>query len=146
MSPATHGNKDAKAIGVRLREARAAAGLSQRQLGRPTTPYTAAYISRLEAGARVPTYDALRSFAAPLGVTAEWLETGNSAPAAVELSLSRLRFEVSKHADSYKALADEAVAGGASAHAALYASVEIALASAASLIAVAVRALRPSSN
>jgi predicted transcriptional regulator len=41
-----------KAVGRRLKEARDRSGLSQRQLAFPGC--TAAYISRIEAGARVP--------------------------------------------------------------------------------------------
>lgn len=75
--PRVAGHKDAKAIGRRLKQARDEAGLSQRQLAKQTT-MTAAYISRLEAGARTPTVDALRAFAVPLNVDPGWLETGTA--------------------------------------------------------------------
>ena len=53
---------DPAAVGRRLKEARLAAGLSQRQLSFPGC--SAAYISRLEAGDRVPSLQLLRKLAA----------------------------------------------------------------------------------
>jgi tetratricopeptide (TPR) repeat protein len=64
------------AAGERLHAARKAAGLSQRQLSFPGC--TAAYISRIEAGARTPSYQVLREFAKRLGVTADYLATGDT--------------------------------------------------------------------
>src|SRR6267378_6532761 len=61
-------------VGLRLREARERAGLSQRQLAFPGC--TAAYISRLEAGARVPSLQMVNQLAARLDVTGQWLATG----------------------------------------------------------------------
>ena len=52
---------DPAAVGRRLKEARLAAGLSQRQLSFPGC--SAAYISRLEAGDRVPSLQLLRKLA-----------------------------------------------------------------------------------
>ena len=63
-----------KAVGQRLREARERAGLSQRQLAFPGC--TAAYISRLEAGARVPSLQMVNQLAARLDVSGQWLATG----------------------------------------------------------------------
>lgn len=65
---------DAGAAGRRLKEARLAAGLSQRQLSFPGC--SAAYISRLEAGQRVPSLQLLRKIAAKLGADEEFLATG----------------------------------------------------------------------
>ena len=65
---------DAAAAGLRLKEARIAAGLSQRQLAFPGC--SAAYISRLEAGHRVASLQLLRKIAAKLGVDEEFLATG----------------------------------------------------------------------
>lgn len=67
---------DPKAVGKRLRSAREAAGLTQRQLAFPGC--TAAYISLIEAGSRVPSYQILREFSRRLGVGAEYLATGAS--------------------------------------------------------------------
>ncbi|HEY6963366.1 MAG TPA: tetratricopeptide repeat protein [Gaiellaceae bacterium] len=64
----------AKAVGVRLKDARTRAGLSQRQLAFPGC--TAAYISRLEAGARVPSLQMINQLALRLDVTGQWLATG----------------------------------------------------------------------
>src|SRR5919198_3008491 len=61
-------------IGVRLRRFRREQGLSQRQLAERGV--TAAYISRIEAGARQPSVKALRVLARKLGVSADYLETG----------------------------------------------------------------------
>src|SRR4051794_29840305 len=63
-----------KEVGRRLKEARDRAGLSQRQLAFPGC--TAAYISRLEAGARVPSLQMINQLAARLDVTGQWLATG----------------------------------------------------------------------
>ncbi|MDQ3065700.1 MAG: tetratricopeptide repeat protein [Actinomycetota bacterium] len=65
---------DAAAAGGRLKEARLAAGLSQRQLAFPGC--SAAYISRLEAGQRVASLQLLRKIAAKLGADEEYLATG----------------------------------------------------------------------
>lgn len=63
-----------KEVGRRLKEARDRAGLSQRQLAFPGC--TAAYISRLEAGARVPSLQMVNQLAARLDVSGQWLATG----------------------------------------------------------------------
>src|SRR5436305_6381159 len=63
-----------KEVGVRLKAARERAGLSQRQLA--FLGGTAAYISRLEAGARVPSLQMVNQLALRLYVSAQWLATG----------------------------------------------------------------------
>jgi len=65
---------DAASAGQRLKDARIAAGLSQRQLAFPGC--SAAYISRLEAGQRVASLQLLRKIAAKLGADEEYLATG----------------------------------------------------------------------
>jgi transcriptional regulator with XRE-family HTH domain len=65
---------DPAAVGRRLKEARLAAGLSQRQLSFPGC--SAAYISRLEAGDRVPSLQLLRKIAARLDADEQYLATG----------------------------------------------------------------------
>ena len=65
---------DPAAVGRRLKEARLAAGLSQRQLSFPGC--SAAYISRLEAGDRVPSLQLLRKLAAKLNADEQYLATG----------------------------------------------------------------------
>jgi tetratricopeptide (TPR) repeat protein len=65
-------------LGHRLREARERAGMSQRQLAFPGC--TAAYISRLEAGARVPSLQMINELASRLGVSSSWLAVGVDAP------------------------------------------------------------------
>jgi transcriptional regulator with XRE-family HTH domain len=65
-----------EATGARIRAAREHAGLSQRQLS--FDGCTPAYISRIEAGARTPSFQILRVLAKSLGVTADFLATGDS--------------------------------------------------------------------
>src|SRR5437763_5638129 len=72
-----------KEVGIRLKTARERVGLSQRQLAFPGC--TAAYISRLEAGARVPSLQMINQLAIRLEVSGQWLATGVE-PAAVEPS------------------------------------------------------------
>jgi tetratricopeptide (TPR) repeat protein len=67
-------------LGARLRQAREGAALSQRQLAFPGC--TAAYISRLEAGARVPSLQMINELATRLNVSPQWLATGVDVPAA----------------------------------------------------------------
>jgi transcriptional regulator with XRE-family HTH domain len=66
------------AIGRRLRQRRESLGLSQRDLSEPGVSY--AYISRIESGARTPSVKALRKLAPKLGVSVDWLETGEQSP------------------------------------------------------------------
>jgi tetratricopeptide (TPR) repeat protein len=61
-------------LGLRLKAARERAGFSQRQLAFPGC--TAAYISRLEAGARVPSLQMVNELALRLDVSGQWLATG----------------------------------------------------------------------
>lgn len=87
-SRAVREHLDAAAIGRRLREARLAAGLSQRQLV-IGSGYTAAYVSRLEAGERLASVSCLRVLSARLPVTVGWLESGDGA-GGVDLVLSHV--------------------------------------------------------
>src|ERR1700751_5132284 len=68
------------AVGARLAAGRKEAGLSPRQLY--FAGVTAAYISRIEAGARTPSYQVLREFAKRLGLTADYLATGDTGETA----------------------------------------------------------------
>jgi tetratricopeptide (TPR) repeat protein len=65
---------DPVTVGRRLKEARARAGLSQRQLAFPGC--SAAYISRLEAGERIASWRVLRELGQRLEVSDEYLATG----------------------------------------------------------------------
>src|SRR5579862_4045031 len=65
---------DAVSVGRRLRAAREQAGISQRALSFPGC--TAAYISRIENGERIPSLQLLREFAARLGVSEQYLAYG----------------------------------------------------------------------
>jgi tetratricopeptide (TPR) repeat protein len=79
-------------IGTRLRHLRTAKGLTQKELAAPT--YSAAYVSTIEAGRRVPSRRALEHFASKLGMDAEELATGKppdlEARLAVELQDARI--------------------------------------------------------
>jgi tetratricopeptide (TPR) repeat protein len=65
---------DPHAVGERLKSARLAAGLSQRQLA--FTGCSPAYISRIEAGDRIPSLQLLRELGRRLGVSEDYLATG----------------------------------------------------------------------
>jgi tetratricopeptide (TPR) repeat protein len=65
---------DPAAVGRRLREARERAGFSQRQLS--FDGCSPAYISRIEAGERIPSLQLLREMGRRLGVSEDWLATG----------------------------------------------------------------------
>jgi tetratricopeptide (TPR) repeat protein len=80
---------DPIAVGQRLRQAREAAGLTQRELS--FEGCTAAYVSRIEAGARVPSLQILHEFAKRLGVTPEYLATGR--PGGEDVSSELLEAE-----------------------------------------------------
>jgi tetratricopeptide (TPR) repeat protein len=84
---------DPAAVGRRLREARERAGLSQRDLA--FEGCTTAYISRIETGNRIPSLQILRELARRLGVSADYLATGQEVAArvdAVEEAELALRF------------------------------------------------------
>jgi tetratricopeptide (TPR) repeat protein len=87
--PSTHVD-DPHAVGRRLREARHAASLTQRQLS--FEGCTAAYVSRIEAGARVPSLQILHEFAKRLDVSPEYLATGQDG--GKQLSSELLEAEV----------------------------------------------------
>ena len=82
--PSSHVD-DPSAVGRRLREARHAAGLTQRELS--FDGCTAAYVSRIEAGARVPSLQILREFGKRLGVSADYLATGQQSVADLSSDL-----------------------------------------------------------
>jgi tetratricopeptide (TPR) repeat protein len=63
-----------EAVGFRLKEARERSGLSQRQLAFPGC--SPAYISRVESGQRIPSLQLLRELGRRLGVSADFLATG----------------------------------------------------------------------
>lgn len=65
---------DPQAVGRRLKEARLAAGKSQRDVSFPGC--TAVYICRIERGDRVPSLQVLRELARRLDVDEDWLATG----------------------------------------------------------------------
>lgn len=65
---------DPAAVGRRVREARDAAGLSQRELAFPGC--SSAYISRIERGERIPSLQVMREIARRTGVSEQALAFG----------------------------------------------------------------------
>ena len=92
---------DPVSVGRRLKDARLAAGMSQRELSFPGC--TAVYICRIERGDRVPSLQVLRELARRVGITEEYLAMGSEAldetdpllDADVALRLSQ--FELAEH-------------------------------------------------
>ncbi|TMK89709.1 MAG: helix-turn-helix domain-containing protein [Actinobacteria bacterium] len=66
-----------------------ARGLSQREIGGPGVSY--AYVSRIEKGERTPSLRAIRTMAAGMGVTPEYLETGRDHTTTDQLAAEALR-------------------------------------------------------
>ena len=62
-------------VGLRIKAAREAKGLSQNALARqiPDQSVSAQYISRWERGQNMPSWPNLRAVASALGVTVAWL-------------------------------------------------------------------------
>jgi len=69
------GGPAADGVGARLRAARRARGLTQRDL--QSAGVTFGYICRIERGTRTPSVEVIRRLAHELGVSAVWLETGH---------------------------------------------------------------------
>ena len=80
------------AVGRRLRQTRIEAGLSQRALAFPGC--TPAYISRIEAGQRIPSLQLLRELANRIGVDVEYLARGDEASAAVTDPLAEAELDL----------------------------------------------------
>ncbi|MGH8932311.1 MAG: helix-turn-helix domain-containing protein [Egibacteraceae bacterium] len=107
-------------MGARLRAAREQAGLSQRALAFPGC--SAAYLSRIEAGERVPSLQVLRELARRLGVWEEYLARGAArgrscaemlVEAEVALRLDETELAERLFADVLKASESEAERGRA---------------------------------
>lgn len=72
--PRTPHYDDPAAVGLRLHAAREAAGISQRELAFPGC--SAAYISRIERGERIPSLQVMRELARRIGVSESALAFG----------------------------------------------------------------------
>lgn len=72
--PRTPHYDDPLAVGRRLHAAREAAGISQRELAFPGC--SAAYISRIERGERIPSLQVIRELARRIGTTEDALAYG----------------------------------------------------------------------
>jgi transcriptional regulator with XRE-family HTH domain/predicted negative regulator of RcsB-dependent stress response len=94
-------------IGQRLRRLRLERGLTQRALAKRGVGY--AYISRLERGERVPSMKALRALAGGLGVTVQYLETGQDLSDAELRELRLGEAELSLRLEENPAAAERAL-------------------------------------
>ncbi len=100
---------DPVAVGQRVFEAREAAGLSQRELAFPGC--SAAYISRIERGERVPSLQVMRELAHRTGVTEDQLAYGRErldatvAERVRAAEAAEANGNSSERATAYKALA-----------------------------------------
>lgn len=99
-------------VALRLREARLAKGLSQRALSFPGC--TPAYISRIEAGERIPSYQLLRELGRRLDVSASYLATGTEEEELTELETADflLRLGETERAEAIYADATQAADDG----------------------------------
>jgi transcriptional regulator with XRE-family HTH domain len=101
---------DPAAVGQRLRDARIQAGLSQRQLSFPGC--SAAYISRLEAGDRVPSLQLLRKLAQKLNADEQYLATGEERIRQMPPELVEAEVELRLNGDWNRAPEPDRPAGG----------------------------------
>ena len=102
---------DPAAVGRRLRAAREQAGLSQRALAFPGC--TSAYISRIEDGQRIPSLQLLRELGRRLGVSADYLATGEEQAAEasplVDAEIALRLDEVDEARRLFQQISDDAV-------------------------------------
>jgi transcriptional regulator with XRE-family HTH domain len=102
---------DPVAVGERIRTLRKERGLRQSDLA--FAGCTPAYISRIEAGVRVPSLQLLRAIGARLGVSADYLATGTvdaASPAELELADAQLAHrlgDVENAEDAYRRLSSD---------------------------------------
>ena len=92
------------AVGERLREAREQAGLTQLELAFPGC--SASYISRVEAGKRIPSLQLLRELGRHLGVSGDYLATGTEAEADAFSMSGLVEAEVALRLDDRKLASD----------------------------------------
>lgn len=102
-------------VGDRVRRLRRERGLSQRAIAEPGISY--AYVSRIEAGQRRPSIKALRLLARNLGVTPEYLETGEAATPAARrewrIAGAELELRLGRDLDRAEAAFREEIGAGA---------------------------------
>jgi tetratricopeptide (TPR) repeat protein len=91
---------DPREVGRRLREARLRAGLSQRDLSFPGC--SPAYISRIEAGDRIPSLQLLREMGQRLGVSEDYLATGARAARLADRNPVLVDAEVALRLDDHE--------------------------------------------
>jgi tetratricopeptide (TPR) repeat protein len=91
---------DPHEVGRRLRDARLRAGLSQRDLSFPGC--SPAYISRIEAGDRIPSLQLLRAMGERLGVSEDYLATGSRSPLMTDRNPVLVDAEVALRLDDYE--------------------------------------------
>jgi tetratricopeptide (TPR) repeat protein len=97
---------DPAAVGERLRAARERAGLTQRDLAFPGC--SPAYISRIESGDRIPSLQLLRELGRRLGVSEDYLATGENraAPDDARLLDAELALRLGDADDAQRLYAD----------------------------------------
>jgi tetratricopeptide (TPR) repeat protein len=95
---------DPREVGRRLREARLRAGLSQRDLSFPGC--SPAYISRIEAGDRIPSLQLLREMGRRLGVSEDYLATGARSALLSDRNPLLIEAEVALRLDEFEVAAD----------------------------------------
>jgi transcriptional regulator with XRE-family HTH domain len=106
--PRTPHYDDPVAVGARLHAAREAAGISQRELAFPGC--SAAYISRIERGERIPSLQVMRELARRVGISEAGLAYGREPiDPAVSRAVSAVQAaeetgEVGEVARAYQAL------------------------------------------
>lgn len=112
---------DPVAVGRRLREAREAAGASQRDV--QFAGCSAAYISRIERGERIPSLQVLRELGRRLDVTESWLAYGRERiDPDVALSVAEVEEAETNGSNAARAAAYRALARAAQKVAKAYAS------------------------
>ena len=111
--PRTPHYDDPAAVGQRLHTAREGAGISQRELAFPGC--SAAYISRIERGERIPSLQVMRELARRIGVSESWLAYGRERidPAVAE-AVSAVEAAEEEGNDSYRVRAYRALSRAAS--------------------------------
>src|SRR5687767_8196954 len=98
----------AQRIGLRIREARHRAGLTQQQLAGDR--YTKAYVSALETGIARPSMVALRFLSERLGMPAShFIDEGHPVWTRIEVDMRLAAGDWQAAADGYRTLMDDAV-------------------------------------
>jgi tetratricopeptide (TPR) repeat protein len=85
-------------VGLRIRAAREQAGMSQRDLSFPGC--SPAYLSRIEAGQRIPSLQLLREIGRRLGLSADYLAVGQAPPPVDPLTEAEIALALGHRAEA----------------------------------------------